>query len=307
MEKRSYLPEIAAGLTSVIFGMSFMFSKLALEKYPPIVLISHRFLLAFVVMSILILFKLIKVDLKGKNMKNLFLLSFAHPFLYFICESYGIKYSASSQAGIMIALIPVSVAILGTIFLGEKNTKQEIFFILLSVAGVAYIAYGKNTGETSSLIGILFLLGAVISYSGFSIFSRKIASQFTTSERTYAMMLYGALMFNSINIVIHIKDGTLNNYFAPLTDPAFITALLYLGIVSSIIAFFLSNYSLTHLTASKAAVFSNLTTVVSIIMGIVFLKEGFAFNQIIGSLMILIGVFGTQYAGAIQVSKIVKK
>ena len=191
MEKRSYLPEIAATLMATIFGMSFMFSKLALANHTPIELIAHRFLLAFLIMSILVLFKVIKIDLKGKNMKNLFLLSFAQPILYFIFESYGIKYSASSQAGIMIALIPVCVAILGTIFLGEKNTKQEIFFILLSVAGVVYIAYGKQVDESSSPIGIILLLGAVISSSVYSIISRKISVEFTSSERTYSMMLYG--------------------------------------------------------------------------------------------------------------------
>ena len=114
MEKRSYLPEIAATLMATIFGMSFMFSKLALANHTPIELIAHRFLLAFLIMSILVLFKVIKIDLKGKNMKNLFLLSFAQPILYFIFESYGIKYSASSQAGIMIALavIPTTAMIL---------------------------------------------------------------------------------------------------------------------------------------------------------------------------------------------------
>ena len=233
-------------------------------------------------------------------MKNLFLLSFAQPILYFIFESYGIKYSASSQAGIMIALIPVCVAILGTIFLGEKNTKQEIFFILLSVAGVVYIAYGKQVDESSSPIGIILLLGAVISSSVYSIISRKISGEFTSSERTYSMMLYGALVFNAINLATHINNGNLNQYFTPWSDPAFVTALLYLGIVSSIIAFLLSNYSLTYLEASKASVFANLATVVSIIMGTVFLKESFSINQIIGSLMILVGVFGTQYTNIMQ-------
>lgn len=303
MEKRSYLPEIAASLMATIFGMSFMFTKLALANHSPIELIAHRFLLAFAVMSILVFLKIIKIDLKGKNMKNLFFLSFAQPVLYFIFESYGIKYSASSQAGIMVALIPVVVAILGVLFLGEKNTKQEIFFILLSVAGVMYIAYGKQMDENSSMLGIILLLCAVISSSAYSIISRKISKEFTSAERTYAMMLYGALAFNLINIVSHVINNNINEYFSPWADPSFFFALIYLGILSSIVAFFLSNYSLTHLEASKASVFSNLATVVSIIMGVVFLKESFSIHQIWGSLMILVGVFGTQYTNVMQVKR----
>ena len=60
MEKRSYLPEIAASLMATIFGMSFMFTKLALANHSPIELIAHRFLLAFGVMSILVFLKIIK-------------------------------------------------------------------------------------------------------------------------------------------------------------------------------------------------------------------------------------------------------
>lgn len=298
MKKVNFLPELAGTGMAIIFGMSFMFSKMALENHSPVELISFRFLLAFSVMSILVFFKVLKVDFKGKNIRNLFYLSLAQPILYFLFESYGIKYSSSSQAGIMVALIPIFVAVFGFIFLSEKASLTEIFFILLSIFGVGFIAYAKATDASSSLLGIAYLMGAVITATAFNIISRKISSEFTSVERTYSMMFFGAAAFNIINIFINIRNGTMADYFEPLQDPTFLIALLYLGILSSIIAFFLVNYSLTYLEASKASVFTNLATVVSIITGVVFLNESFALKQLIGSVMILTGVFGTQYSGA---------
>lgn len=298
MKKVNFLPELAGTGMAIIFGMSFMFSKMALENHSPVELISFRFLLAFLVMSLLIVFRVLKVDFKGKNMKNLFYLSLAQPILYFLFESYGIKHSSSSQAGIMVALIPIFVAVFGFIFLSEKASAAEVFFILLSIFGVAFIAYAKASDASSSPLGIAYLMGAVFTASAFNIISRKISTQFTSVERTYSMMFFGAAAFNLINIFIHIKDRTMMEYFEPLNDPTFLIALLYLGILSSIIAFFLVNYSLTYLEASKASVFTNLATVVSIITGVVFLNESFALKQLLGSAMILTGVFGTQYSGA---------
>ncbi len=298
LQKKNFLPEFAGAGMAIIFGMSFMFSKMALENHSPVELISFRFLLAFAVMSVLIFFKVIKVNFKGKSMLNLFYLSLAQPILYFLFESYGIKYSSSSQAGIMVALIPIFVAAFGFVFLSEKASLTEVLFILLSIFGVGYIAYSKASDASSSPLGIAYLMGAVLTATAFNIISRKISSEFTSVERTYSMMFFGAATFNIINIFIHIKNQTMMNYFQPLNDPTFLLALLYLGTLSSIVAFFLANYSLTYLEASKASVFTNLATVVSIIAGVVFLNESFVFNQLIGSAMILTGVFGTQYAGS---------
>lgn len=306
LEKRNTLPILAGMGMATIFGMSFMFSKLALDVSSPIELISFRFLFAFLAMSILIAFKIVRVDFKGKNLKNLFLLSLSQPITYFIFESYGIKMTSSSQAGIMVALIPIFVAGFGVLFLGEKTTKGELFFIILSVAGVGFTAYAKNSDLSSEVFGIVMLMGAVISASFFNIISRKISSEFSSSERTYSMMFLGALSFNLINIISKAISGNINSYFDPITKPEFIIALLYLSLLSSIVAFFLVNYSLTHLEASKAAVFSNLATVVSIIAGVVFLKESFTQNQLLGSLMILSGVFGAQYLGIIKKRKLIK-
>ena len=72
-------------------------------------------------------------------------------------------------------------------------------------------------------------------------------------------------------------------------------SIAYLGILSSLIAFFLINFTLSRIEASKSSVFANLSTIVSIIAGVVLLHENFKLYHLIGSILILLGVWGTNY------------
>lgn len=293
-QNKSFQPYIASIATSFIFGLSFIFSKAALTITDPITLLSFRFLTAFIIMSVLVIVKIIKLNYKNKPILSLFFLAIFQPILYYIFETYGIQYSSASIAGLMIALIPILVTILGDYFLSEKPSIVQMFFIALSVAGVTYIVTMNNSGgKSASSVGILILLGAVTAAAIFNIYSRKLSTNFTPMELTYFMMGAGAVFFNFMSVLSHAANNSLGSYFKILQNSNFIIAILYLGIFSSIVAFYLTNFALSKIEASRSAIFSNLSTIVSIIGGVVFLKEHFYFYHIIGSIMILVGVWGT--------------
>ncbi|MEG0772547.1 DMT family transporter [Clostridium sp.] len=298
-KKRSALPIFAGITASSIFGLSFMFSSVALKLVDTFTLLSFRFLLAFAIMSILVLTKVIKVDYKDKNLKSLFILGLMQPIVYFIFETYGIKNSSSSIAGVMIALIPITVALFSAYFLKEKPTSLQWMFIITSVIGVIFIIImGGNSSGSMSFMGIICLLIAVLSATVFNLLSRKLSKEFSPIEITYYMMGLGALTFTIMSIIQHILKGTLSQFFAPLGNKSFVVSLMYLGILSSIIAFLFINYSLSKLEASKSAILGNFSTIVSIIAGVVFLKEDFRLFHLVGSALILIGVWGTNYIGS---------
>lgn len=292
--KIGVLPYFTALISAFIFGLSFLFSKMALAVSTPFMLLSFRFLAAFTVMSVLILLKVIKVSYKNKPIKWLIALALAEPVVYFIFETYGINKTASSVGGLMIALIPIAVTILGAYFLKESPTPKQVVSIITSVFGVVLIVVmGSSDSQGTSAIGVILLLGAVLSAAFFSIISRKISKYYTPMEITYFMMFSGAVSFNVISILEHAIRGELSQYFAPLASTTFVASVVYLGILSSIVAYFLINYSLSKLQASKTSVFSNISTIVSIVAGIVFLNESFKIYHLVGSVLILLGVWGT--------------
>lgn len=275
-----------------------MFSKIGLEVMTPIELIAFRFLLAALTMTTLKVFKIIKVDLKGKNIKMVLLTSFCEPVLYFFFESMGINMTSTSEAGLMISLIPVFVAIFSMIFLHEKLKLSQLCFIVLSVGGVVFINMMKDSLSLSgNFLGIIFLFLAIISSSFYNIGSKKSSVNFTPIEITYIMMWVGAISFNIILTVTNLIKGTMNSYFAPLANSQSVIPLLYLGILSSIIAFFMVNYTISKIPVSQSAVFANLCTIVSILAGVLILKEDFFWYDFIGAIMILVGVWGTVYFG----------
>jgi drug/metabolite transporter (DMT)-like permease len=297
-EKERYLPYLSGIGMALIFGFSFLFTKEALNEVAPFHLLGFRFGMAAIVLLILKITKVIKVDYKGKQLKNLLAIALTQPVAYFIFETYGVKLTNTSESGMMLALVPVLVTILAAMFLKEFPTKIQALFVGFSVLGVVFIVAMKSSAIGSNFIGIIILLLAVLCASVFNILSRKYSTNFTSVEITFAMMWIGAIVFNTMSIIEHIINGNIYNYFVPLSNTKVVGSIFYLGIISSIIAFFLVNYTLSKIEASRAAVFSNLSSVVSIVAGVIIAKEPFYWYQIVGGIIILSGVWGTNYFGS---------
>jgi len=292
-------PYLAGVGFATIFGFSFLFTKVALDHIDPFRLIGFRFSIAAIVVSLLVLLKVIKVSFKGKDIRPLLWVASLQPIAYFIFETTGISLTSSSQAGMMIALIPIVVAVLSSVMLKERVRTIQWVFIILSVSGVACIALQGAQGVGGSITGYLLLLGAVLSAALFNIASRRSSESFTPYEITFVMMWTGAVTFTLLGLLSHARAGSLGSYLEVLYLPEVWGALLYLSILSSVIAFGLVNYSLSKIPASQSAVFANLTTVVSIVAGVVFRGEAFHWVNVLGAVMILAGVWGTNYFGAV--------
>ncbi len=274
---------------NVIFGFSFLFSKLAMDVAQPLVLLSVRFLVAFLLMTMMILMGMVKCDLKGKSILPLLILGFLQPIVYFICESYGIKYSSTSFGGIIIAMSPIIGLILGIWFLKELPTRLQILFSVLSVSGVVIMTAADGVGGFEWR-GLLFLIGAAFAAAIFNIYSRRISDQFTAFERTYVMFGLGTVVFGLMALFAVGND--MGQWSAALSSKRFWISILYLSSLSSIGAFMLINKALDVLEAARALVFANVSTVISVLAGVLLLHEHFSAVQAVGIVMVLVGVYG---------------
>ena len=289
--KQSVFAVLSALLAQVIFGLSFLFTKICLNTSSALVVIANRYLIAFIGLTSVMIITRTKFRIQ-KNMWKLLLMSLFQPIVYFLCETYGIQMTNSSFSAVMIAMIPIVAMIGGIFFLGEKPTVWQYFFSILSTAGVILIAVtGVEEGSVLPL-GILLLTFAVIASAGYNITSRYISKDFSVLERTYAMTLVGFVSF----MVLAFLENVSNPFalISGFSDLEYTGDIFYLGIVSSVIAFLCLNYANTHLPVSKTTVFSNLTTVVSVVAGVLILKEPFSQSAIIGTVMIILGVIGVQ-------------
>jgi drug/metabolite transporter (DMT)-like permease len=286
---------IAGILFASIFGFSFLFSKIALSYVTPIGLIAYRFLIAFITFEILRQLKIIKINIKKEQMKYLVAVAFFQPILYFLFETFGLNLVSSGEAGMMIALIPIFVAILSSLIIKERPKPIQVLFILLSVTGVIIIQLSKLGSESNSeVLGFILLLLAVISAAMFNIASRTASQKaLRPMEVTYFMMLFGAFTFNIIYVIQLIVEQRIGDYFTNLLYIDILLPIVYLGIVASIGGFFLVNLVLSKVPAHVSSIYANLSTIVAIIAGVILLDETITLYHIIGSIFIITGVYGT--------------
>lgn len=284
---------LAALLGYSIFGFSFLFSKVALELVSPFVLLSVRFLTAFLVLNLLLASGKMKISLKGKPVHLLLVMGLVHPVIYFICETYGIAMTTAAFSGIMIGMGPVVGVVFGAVFLKEKCTVLQIVCTILSVVGVAMTTTG-GLGNVP-LAGFLLLLGALTASSLFPILSRKISTAFSPFERTYVMFALGTITFTIMALIQNRSD--LPALAASLAHGRFWVSIAYLAVASSVVAFLSINYAATHISAARTMIFSNFVTVISVLAGIFIMGDSFTAVQLIGMVIIVASVYGVSYTG----------
>ena len=294
----SGLPIFAGIGMAVIWGFSFLFTKQTLDHTFPLQLIGFRFALAALLLTVLKLSGVIHIDLKGKPIFSLVLLSLFQPGIYFLGETWGVKWTSASEAGMVIALVPVVIAVMAAVFLKERLNSKQVFSIVASVLGVIVVVSAQGSLQVGEhMWGVLVLLMAVLSTSAYSILSRYSSKMYTPLEITFVMMWAGATIFNVLGVSQSAISGSILAYLQPLQLMSVLGAIFYLGIISSVLAFFLSNYMYAKLPASQTAPILNLVTVVSVFSGVVFRGEQFGWLQAVGITLIILGVWGTNSFG----------
>ncbi|EQB3099488.1 DMT family transporter [Clostridium botulinum] len=297
-KKKAY---VSAILYSIIIGFSFLFSKISLTFADPLDALAHRFTVSFIFAFVSVLLGWIKLDITKKDILSILPLSLFYPIMFFGFQIFGLVYIASSEAGIIQATIPIFTMIFSIIFLKERPSILQKLSILLSVAGVVYIFFMKGVNLKSNIfIGIVLILLSALSSSGNNVLARKMSGQYKPISLTYTVICIGFVFFNIVSIINHSLNGTLNLYFKPFTSPLFIVSIFYLGILSSLVTSFLLNYSLSKIEASKMSVFNNLSTLITMMAGVVFLGEKLQYFHIIGSFMIILGIVGTNFGDKIS-------
>ena len=289
-------PMLAALGVFTIWGFSFLASKVGQLSASPLVLLMFRFDIAALVMALPLLTGKRKLRLKGRSLKGLLLLGLCEPVIYFIGEQYGLKFANSAFSGVMIAVIPVVTLFMTAIFLKEWPTRPQWLFSFLSIAGVAAIAVLAGGGGQVKPLGVVLLSLAVVCGSAYGVISRGISGDFSTYERSLVMQVMGAVFFTALAVMENINSPKM--LIAPAQDGGFLFAVLYLSLGASVAGYLLFNYAVAKAPMPSVISLSNLTTVLSVVAGVVILKEPFSLGMAAALAVILLGIWGVQKSGA---------
>ena len=292
--RKHTLAVITACIAFVIFGFSFMFSSIALSITSTMVLLCFRFTVAVITLTVVVAVNSLvgrirgkawfSFSLRGKPMGGLLLLGIVQPVLYLVFENSSIRYTSSAVTGTVLAVVPV-ICILADVFISRESvSKLQVVCAVAWVAGVALVETG---GETRiSFLGFFCLLMTLVCDVGYYILSRRASRQFSPLEVTYVMFLMGMIVF--VPAALIQGRGQMAELFLPAIQSApFWGSVVFLGAVSSVGAYGLLNYANATLTNSEASLIGNIATVVSVLAGVLLLRDPFSPLQAIGVVVTL--------------------
>ena len=278
----AYFAVLAAVL---LWGSSFVATKIALESFSFVAYVVFRFSAASVIFGLILLTSRLP-RISTKNHRQLALMALFEPGLYFLFETAGLQRTTASSASIIIASVPVVVAVLAALLLREHLALRGWMGALLSIAGILLLSVwdgATGIGEGSALGNLLIFL-AVLSASGYIILAQHLSASLSTLQITAFQILYGALYFSPGLVWLIMRGGW------PTPDAAGIGAMAFLVVGATLGAFLSYNFAVARLGAARSAVFLNGIPVVTVLVAATLLGERIAPHHGVAAALVITGV-----------------
>ena len=255
------------------------------------------FVRIFMAGIILFLFNTAYGRIKRMNRKDIpkfLLLAFFEPFIYFICETFGLKLTGSPTISAMvIATIPIFSIGAGMLFFKEKINGVNIFGITLSLVGIVMVAMSKGSLGEHFVWGIILLLIAVLSEVGHASITKSLSGNYSSQIIVMYQFLIGSIYLFPLFIWKGIGGFDIKTYFSPeVWYP-----ITCLAILCSSLAFSLWVSTIKNLGVAKSSIFSALIPVAAAIIAWLIGHELLNSRQWIGIGISTIGVILSQYSG----------
>ncbi len=285
--KNLKIPVYFYPLAAMLFwGLSFIWSSILLKYYPPVTIIFVRLIISSSFLFLLV-FLLKKHEKIARSDYWLFICSaFFNPFFYFLGENYGLKYTSSTIASVIIATIPVFSPITAYLTFREKLSWINIVGILVSFLGIVVMLITKDLSLGVDIRGIFFLAGAVVASLFYSVFLRKLTMKYSPLTIISRQNLIGIILFLPFFLIFEAHSS-----FQVKINQEIMTSFLLLAILASSLSFVFYTKTIQLFGISKANIFSNLIPVFTAIFSFLLLSEYFSFQKIIGILIVIGGVF----------------
>ena len=289
MQKKPWLVYIAVIFAMIFWSLSFVWVKEVYEVYGPLTTVFFRLIIASLLLMAFakLTGTLVKID--RKDFGTFILLSFFEPFLYFMGESYGLKFVSSTIGAIIVATIPLFSPLAASRFHGEKISFRTLLGILLSFFGVTIVVFDSSFNLIASPIGIALEFLAVISAIFYTVVLKKLAVKYNpTSIITYQNLL-GLIYFLPLWLIFEYRDFT----SIPFSFPAF-AGILKLSVFASCIAFIFYAHSVKQMGINKVNIFINLIPVFTAFFAWLILDDPLTLRKFIGIIVVIAGLLVAQ-------------
>jgi len=284
---------IASMFAIVLWGMSYIWTdKLIAQGIPIFYFVFVRIFLAGI---ILFLFNTAYARIKRiqkQDVGKFLLLAFFEPFIYFICETFGLKLTGSPTISAMvIATIPIFSIGAGIIFFKEKINGVNIAGIALSLVGIVLVAMAKGELGEHFIWGIILLLIAVVSEVGHASITKSLSGNYSSQTIVMYQFLIGSVYLFPLFLWKGLNGFDYDVYF----DGDVWYPIICLAVLCSSLAFSLWVSTIKNLGVAKSSIFSALIPVAAAIIAWLIGHEMLNQRQWTGIAISTLGVILSQY------------
>lgn len=299
-------------LTMVLWGVSFVASKIVLDQIGPIPYMGIRFSLAALVLAVLMAV-LGRPRFSPRTHGLIALTALSEPIAYFLFESYGLQIIGATTTSLIIALVPLAVMILAALFLHEKLHLRGVLAVFVSISGIVLLVYGPDlftsgadAGDLSAAAvaaidpllrttGVLLVLGAVFSAAGYITLARSLTQKHDPIRLTIVQTWWGAAFFFTLWQVTTPGTTTVTQI-----TPVVWGAIAFLVIGATVLAFMLYNWALKYERAGTAALYINAIPVITAFTSWIVLGETLVPIQLLGAFLVLAAVRLSSYRSTVR-------
>ena len=288
--ERGQARALAKGAAAAVsWGASFVAIKVALRTLSPLPLVWLRFGLGVGVLSLFVLREREKDPLSFREWLLVGLLGFLGVPFHHLVQSTGLKTAQAATSAWIISSMPVFIALLGALFLGERMGRRRIVGLVLAAAGVLLVV---TRGDPKRLwmtdpgsFGDLLVLLSALNWAVFTVVSRGFLSRHRPAPMMFRVMASGWLMTTVFFLA--------SRAWSPIAglDAGGWAAVLFLGVFCSGLAYVFWYDALKSLPASRAGVLMYLNPASATVVAVAGLGEPLSVSVVTGALLITLGVW----------------
>ncbi len=289
MDRSRLIAVLEALFTVIVWGASFIATKVALRDLSPVTLVWMRFGIGVIILCLAAAARRQLAWPERKELGYFALLGFLGITFHQWLQSTGLLTAQASTTAWIVATTPVFMALLGWGFLKEKLSRSQVFGILLAGLGVLLVV---SKGDLSTLTagrfgtpGDFLILISAPNWAVFSILSRRGLQQYAPTRMMLYVMGFGWL-FSSLLLFTGSGLGEI----ARMSSDGWM-AMIFLGIFVSGGAYIAWYDALAVIPASQIGAFLYLEPLVAVVVAAALLAEPLLWASLLGGVIILAGVW----------------
>ncbi|MFH1566115.1 MAG: DMT family transporter [bacterium] len=287
---------IALIITNAIWGIAGPVIKATLNEIPPYTFLFTRCLFACSLLIPLLIIDIKKngVKLNPKHLGHLFVMGILGITISLGLAFEGFSRTTSIEGTLIGSIGPLLTIAAGAIFLKEVINKNEKIGLIIAFLGTALLIIEplKLNGhiKLTGVVGNILIILAGISGTAFALYTKKLFNQrkhYSPLLITTFLFLIGLITFAPLSFIEYFKDPMV--YTKALSTPA-IWGVLYMGILSSVVAYYLFAYALEKIESSETAPFGYIAPIFAAPFALLLLNEKITPVFILAAIIIAIGI-----------------